>query len=86
MFPATLYARHPKMIKKRRKINVPVVIFAITLFVVNILALDDITTGNEPDFWGEWDFLLFSLIVFSLVVYSNWKSVKLWITKKLSSN
>ena len=29
-------------------------LFWIGMFVLNWLALDDITTGNEPELWGEW--------------------------------
>lgn len=47
----------------------PIVIFII-LFL-DYAALNDITTGNEPDYWGEWGVLLFSVIFFGLIIYAR---------------
>lgn len=38
----------------------------ITFLVLNFLALDDITTGSEPDYNLEWGFVVFSLIMLAI--------------------
>lgn len=35
----------------------------VTLVLMDWAALDDITTGNEPDYWGEWMILIVSGVV-----------------------
>ncbi len=68
--------------KKASKYVPPTII--VLVLVLDFLALDDITTGNEPNYQGEWDFLLFSLIFFAIMIYVNWESVKKWTTKRFS--
>lgn len=46
----------------------------IGLLVLDWLALDDITTGNEPNYYGEYGILLFSLVVFLGLIW--WKRRK----------
>lgn len=58
----------------------------LVLLVIDWAALDDITTGSEPNYNGEWDILLFSLIIFGLLLYSHKKGLQKWITKKSSKS
>ena len=39
----------------------------LSLLVLDWVALDDITTGNEPNFFLEYAFLLIGVLVFSLI-------------------
>lgn len=42
----------------------------VLLFALNWLALDDITTGNETNYWGEWAIVIVSgVFVLMYVVY-----------------
>jgi len=51
----------------------------IILLVLDWFALDDITTGNEPNYYGEYAILFVSVIVFGVIV--------IWILKlKKNSN
>ena len=51
-----------------KKIIIGVII--ATLLLLDWAALDDITTGNEPDYKGEYLTLIFSAIVFvGLITY-----------------
>ena len=54
----------------------PLATVAILLLAIDFAALDDITTGNEPDYWAEWDFLLFSTIIFGLMIYARFSKSK----------
>ncbi|OGG06429.1 hypothetical protein A3D05_04590 [Candidatus Gottesmanbacteria bacterium RIFCSPHIGHO2_02_FULL_40_24] len=56
----------------RRKIILTAVIFLILL--LDWAALDDITTGNEPDYYGEYAVLILSAVFF--VIYFLWKSTR----------
>jgi len=44
-------------------------LFVFLLLVLDWLALDDITTGNEPDLWGEYAILTVSLVIFGILIY-----------------
>ena len=50
----------------------------ILLLVFDWAALDDITTGNEPDYFGEYTVLAGSLIIFGVMYLKR----NLWIAKK----
>lgn len=53
----------------------------ITFFILLVLdwaALDDIMTGNEPDYFGEYSVLFASLILFGIMIYKR----NLWIARK----
>ena len=50
----------------------------IILFFLDLLALDDIMTGNEPDLRGEYIVLVCSVLAFILIYHKrNW-----WVLKK----
>lgn len=53
-------------------------IMIFLLLVLDWAALDDITTGNEPDYFGEYAVLLASLILFGAIYYKR----NSWITKR----
>jgi hypothetical protein len=57
-------------------------LLVMILLALDWTALDDITTGNEPDYWLEYDTLLFSIIIFVLLTYSNLPLIKKWIKEK----
>jgi len=40
------------------------------LLILNLLALDDITTGNEPNYYLEYVFLAVSIIIIFIIVFS----------------
>ena len=69
--------------KVMRKITKNKLLLAVSLaiLILDLLALDDITTGNEPSYWEEWDILLFSLFFFGLLIYT-----KLYKIKKSKTN
>ena len=50
----------------------------IILVFLDLLALDDITTGNEPDLRGEYAVLVCSVLAFAIIYYKR----KLWIIKR----
>ncbi len=49
----------------------PLAYFILLVLLLDLAALDDITTGNEPNYWGEWDVLIASVFVFGLMAYSR---------------
>lgn len=59
-----------------KKVNKPLLLLVIIILLLDLVALDDITTGTEPNKWEEWDFLLFSAITFSLIAYSKLSTKK----------
>lgn len=44
-----------------------IVILLFALLALDWAALDDITTGNEPDYYGEYAILLGSIVVFAAI-------------------
>lgn len=50
----------------------------IILIILDLLALDDITTGNESDLKGEYIVLVSSVLAFTLIYYKR----DLWMVKK----
>ncbi len=40
------------------------IVLIISFLLLDFAALDDITTGNEPDFYGEYATLAVSMVVF----------------------
>jgi len=42
--------------------------FVIGLLILDWLALDDITTGSEPDYFGEWTIIAASVVIFGLLL------------------
>ncbi|HEY5600497.1 MAG TPA: hypothetical protein VIK81_00230 [Patescibacteria group bacterium] len=49
----------------------------IFLLILDLLALDDITTGNEPEFFGEYFILAISVLVFlALGIFFFKKKIK----------
>ena len=51
-------------------------LFGISIFVILALdwaALDDITTGIEPNYTGEYVILILSLFIFALMGYNFYK-------------
>jgi len=51
-------------------------LFGISIFVILALdwaALDDITTGIEPNYTGEYLILILSLFIFALMGYNFYK-------------
>jgi hypothetical protein len=69
---------------KRKKYTILGITFA--LIILDFLALDDITTGSEPSYWKEWDILLFSLIIYALIIYANHNGVLDWVKKKFTNS
>ena len=55
--------------KKISKYVMPSIV--VLILILDFLALDDITTGNQPNYWGEWDFLIASIFAFGLISYSK---------------
>lgn len=55
----------------KKIITSPLKLIAFTTLILDFAALDDITTGLEPSKWKEWDFLLYSLIFFGILIYSR---------------
>lgn len=53
-------------------------IIGVVLFLLalNWAALDDITTGHEPNYWMEYDILLFSIIIFGIIIYTKFIDIK----------
>lgn len=49
---------------KKIKKNWPLIVTAGALFLLDFAALDDITTGNEPNFYLEYAILIISVFVF----------------------
>lgn len=50
------------------------VILVISVFILlDWAALDDITTGNEPNYWGEYAILLVSAAIFA---YLLWRKIR----------
>lgn len=45
----------------------------ILFLILDFLALDDITTGTEPDFTGEYLILIISAFVFAVAAYLLFK-------------
>jgi hypothetical protein len=39
------------------------------LLILSLLALDDITTGNEPNYYLEYAFLAVSIIIIFIIVF-----------------
>jgi len=54
----------------KRILLISIVVFLLAL---DWLALDDITTGNEPNYYGEYTILASSVIVFGIVAIWNLK-------------
>lgn len=46
-------------------------IFVIGILILDWLALDDITTGNEPNYVGEWATLFVSSAIFGFLIYTK---------------
>jgi len=46
------------------------------LLLLDWLALDDMTTGNEPNYNGEYAILKFSFVIFGLITLSYFRSFK----------
>ena len=46
------------------------------LLLLDWLALDDMTTGNEPNYNGEYAILIFSFVIFGLIALSYFRSFK----------
>ena len=44
-------------------------LLVVGLLVLDWLALDDITTGNEPNYIGEWSVLAGSVVVFGVLIW-----------------
>ena len=56
------------------RIKTAVVIFVSAAFVIlDLLALDDITTGHEPNFYAEWATLVISVAWFTAVADFWWR-------------
>jgi hypothetical protein len=51
----------------------------IALVLLNWAALDDITTGNEPDFTLEW-----AIVTASVLLFGVWVTAKVWRRKSRS--
>ena len=48
------------------------ILLALTILgilILNIAALDDITTGNEPDYRLEWATVILSLVILVSVIF-----------------
>jgi hypothetical protein len=59
-------------VKSLKKILIsPLFYFVFLVLLLDFAALDDITTGNQPSNWVEWDFLIASVFVFGLITYSK---------------
>ncbi len=43
--------------------------FVIVILLLDYAALDDITTGNEPDYYGEYAILVISVIIFGFLIF-----------------
>jgi len=49
------------------------ILLVLVVLVLDWAALDDITTGNEPDYIGEWLFLWLSLLMYGLIGWWVWQ-------------
>ncbi len=45
------------------------------VFILDWLALDDITTGNEPNYVGEYAILVISVPILLFFGYKLWKQI-----------
>lgn len=45
------------------------VLIVVMLLMLDWAALDDITTGTEPDFYGEYAILIISVVVWGVMSY-----------------
>jgi hypothetical protein len=65
-----------------------VIILVLVLLLLDYAALDDITTGNEPNYFGEYIFLLWSLAVFALLIQykGNLKAIYTDIKNAINKN
>ncbi|OGM84497.1 hypothetical protein A2376_03300 [Candidatus Woesebacteria bacterium RIFOXYB1_FULL_47_31] len=45
--------------------------FVIGLLILDWLALDDITTGSEPNYDGEWAILIVSAAIFGFLIFKK---------------
>jgi hypothetical protein len=59
-----------------KNVNKPLLLLVVIILLLDFAALDDITTGNQPSNWEEWDFFLFSAVAFSLIAYSKLSTKK----------
>jgi hypothetical protein len=50
-----------------------VVVMSVALLALSYLALDDITTGNEPSFWAEYAMVLVTLAWFGALAAYVWR-------------
>lgn len=55
----------------KKLVKNPLFYFVFLVMLLDFAALDDITTGNEPNYWGEWDILFASVFLFGLIAYSR---------------
>lgn len=60
---------------KKQSKNIPSVKRVIMGVVIGVLllldwaALDDITTGNEPNYSGEYFILIISVVIYAILIY-----------------
>ena len=45
--------------------------FITAILLLDFAALDDITTGNEPDYSGEYAILILSVFIFVFLIYKK---------------
>ncbi|MFZ5844966.1 MAG: hypothetical protein ACOY0S_00675 [Patescibacteria group bacterium] len=51
------------------KTKITLVFFIVVLLLLDLAALDDITTGTEPNYSGEYAILGVSLLIFGWLAY-----------------
>lgn len=70
-FPTSLFQSPTELANKISMKKIIMWIAVIALLVLDWLALDDITTGSEPDFYLEYAILIASFLFFAFVCYKN---------------
>lgn len=53
--------------------RIPKTAFIVVILLLDYAALDDITTGNEPNYYGEYAILVISAIIFGFLVFKYLK-------------
>ena len=66
--------------------KVLLVITIVTILLLDWAALDDITTGNEPNYLGEYATIFTSFAIFGYLFGRSWHRKAFKLQKKISRN
>ena len=72
--------------KIQRKINLPIIFVILTILLLDFAALDDITTGNEPNFYGEYLIIFASFVFFGYLIGKDWQINAYKLQKRITQN